>query len=91
MWGKLHDIVVLIIYTIVYPQDCCKFWPVEDIPKLVGSDKGAGSLREVEGEGGWTRRKKRKRRHKWRAGAEDDSGDEDERRTQHVDDFFADL
>ena len=83
------------MYDFILVQDCCKFWPVEKIPKLVGSDKGTGTGTpregEGEGEGGWSKRKKRKRRHKWRAAAGDVSGDEDEKRTQRVDDFFADL
>lgn len=62
-------------------HDCCKFWSVEDIPKL----KTDVAEEEEEEEGSCFKRRKRKRKRKQTAAVGEKSG-----RTA-VNDFFADL
>lgn len=58
-------------------QDSCKFWPVEGIPKLKGSDSR-------DQEESWLKRRKRKRKQKTEKEREEEEG-------AGQNDFFADL
>ena len=67
-------------FLVTCSQDSCKFWTVEDIPKLSAVDTKTG-----EGEDSWPQRKRRKRKQRQRDA--DEKGDS----ATMKDDFFADL